>query len=252
MTLHSASIQSRSTLILLALVFAVPALAIPALAETEEPASPQTDVSAPAPAAASAPRLAIYRPPSVGKPTRTVGGGSRGPGDGVPELYVLVPQHVGRTVSEQPSLFWYVDDVPATPIRVDFTLLDEDGIDPLVHVTLEPITRAGTHRVQLSDYDVKLEAGREYEWSISLIPDLSARGKDIVSTGWIDRVTAPSGMDEALSSGGEEARVFIFAENGLWYDALAALEQRSEGDRGEMRAALLRQVGLESVASSGL
>ena len=90
-------------------------------------------------------RLPIYQPPKVGTPARTIGGGSRGPGDGIPDLYVLVPAHVGQTASEQPSLFWYVDELPDVDVRLEFTLLDEDGLDPLVLTTLAKLERAGTH-----------------------------------------------------------------------------------------------------------
>ena len=61
----------------------------------------------------------VYRPPKLGKPRMTVGGGSRGPGKGFPALYVLVPDHVGQTTSSQPSLFWFVDDVPRPTGRID-------------------------------------------------------------------------------------------------------------------------------------
>ena len=245
---------SAAIVAIVAIVFAQPALA-----ESEKSSSAgQIEAGTQVAVAAASARLPVYRPPSVGKPARTVGGGSRGPGDGFTELYVLVPDHVGQTVAEQPSLFWYVDKVPATPVTVEFSLLDEGGIDPLVQATLDPLARPGIHRVELSKYDVKLQSGMEYEWSISLVPDAKSRDKDIVSTGWIDRVDPPSGMDTALASGGEEARAFVFAENGLWYDALSALDQRIEREPGnkdlvKMRADLLRQVGLEGVAaSSGL
>jgi hypothetical protein len=233
------------------------AFALPVLAEPGEPSASSGQVGSETPSVdARPPRLPIYRPPGVGKPARTVGGGSRGPGDGFSELYVLVPDHVGRTASDQPALFWYIDEVPSAPVRIDFTLLDEDGIDPIVQKTLDSPSRAGIHRIQLSEFDVKLQAGAEYEWSISLIPDANARGKDVVSTGWIDRVDAPSGLEQALESGGDEAEVYVLAENGLWYDTLTALDRRIEAEPGNaelatMRNALLRQVGLDTVADSG-
>lgn len=212
-------------------------------------------------AVSSAPTLAgrmpIYRPPKVGKPARSVGGGSRGPGDGFPALYVLVPDHVAQSASDQPSLFWYVSDIPKTPARFAFTLLDEEGIEPLVEATLEAPKRAGIHRIKLSDYDVKLEPGTEYEWSVSIVPDPGERAKDIVSTGWIDCVERPSGLDARLTSEGESRSIHVLADEGLWYDALTALGDRMKSNPddpglGEMRSDLLRQVGLESVASATL
>ena len=242
-------------------VVAPPALAAEADATLQEGDADTT------PSVASAPRvrLPVYQPPRVGKPARTIGGGSRGPGDGYPELYVLVPAHVAQTTLEQPSLFWYVDEVPKFPMRVDFTLLDEDGDDPLVQVSLAAIERAGIHRIRLSDYGVKLQPGIEYEWSVSLVPDEKARSKDIVATGWIDRVATssgtdaePSGTDEkGMNEENKDSAVHVFASKGLWYDALAEIDdqiqaQPNDKELSAMRAALLRQVGLEDVANASL
>ena len=42
-----------------------------------------------------------------------VGGGSRGIADAsIPVMAALVPDHVAGTLSEQPSLFWYIDTAP--------------------------------------------------------------------------------------------------------------------------------------------
>jgi hypothetical protein len=255
---HTSTSHFLSLLALLALLLPAPS----ALSETvgeNDGASEQASTTSVASAAKV--RLPIYQPPKVGKPARTVGGGSRGPGDGIPELYVLVPDHVGQTASEQPSLFWYVDEVPKSPTRIDFTLLDEDGIDPLVQVSLGPINRAGIQRIQLSDYGVKLEKGIEYEWSVSLVPDAKERAKDIVSTGWIDRVAAPSDLDSELaasaSASDKAGAVYVFASKGLWYDALAALDEQIQAQPGDkelsaIRAALLQQVGLDDVAKASL
>ena len=57
----------------------------------------------------------IYRPARVGKPARTVGGGSRGPGVGVPALFVLVPDHVAQTASTQPSRLGFAPAISNPP-----------------------------------------------------------------------------------------------------------------------------------------
>jgi hypothetical protein len=194
-------------------------------------------------------RLPLYKPPKVGKPARTVGGGSRGPGDGYPDVYVLVPAHVAQTAMDQPSLFWYLDEVPKDMDRVVFTLLDEDGIEPLVEVSLKSIDRPGIHRIKLSDYGVKLEQGIEYEWSVSLVPNAASQATGVTATGWIDRVKASPAQDQAS--------VYDLAASGLWYDALATLDEQiasqpGNGDAVKMRAALLRQVGLVAVADATL
>jgi hypothetical protein len=220
----------------------------------EEEAAVQPDET-PAPVAAGPPLagMPIYRPDAVGKPARTVGGGSRGPGDGYPALYVLVPDHVARTVSRQPTLLWYIDAVPKAGTRFEFTLLAEAQDEPTVKATLPTPMSAGIHRIQLADYGALLAPGSEYEWNVALVPDPEDRAKDIVSTGWIDCVERSARLDTRLSEAGSSRVAFVLAEEGLWYDALAALDapsgdSRDQAQAREMRAALLRQVGLEKVA----
>jgi hypothetical protein len=199
-------------------------------------------------------RLPIYKPPRAGKPARTVGGGSRGPGNGIPALYALVPDHVGQTASSQPSLFWYVDGAPPAGVHFEFTLLDEEGILPMAETGLTVPARAGIQRIRLADYGIELQPGMEYEWSVSIVVDPEERSKDIVATGWIDAVKRPGDLDSRLASAGSERAAHVFASEGLWYDALTALGDRIEQtpgstDLNEMRSSLLLQVGLSAVAS---
>ena len=39
----------------------------------------------------------VYKPPLRGVPTARVGGGTRGGGDVATEIYVLTPEHMGRS-----------------------------------------------------------------------------------------------------------------------------------------------------------
>jgi hypothetical protein len=197
----------------------------------------------------------VYQPPKLGKPARTVGGGSRGTTGKVPTLFVVAPEHVGMTTSENPSLFYFVDRVPDSSIRVEFTLLDEKGVEPIVEKALPAPKRAGVQRIRLSDFGVKLDPGAEYEWSVSLVLDPNERSKDIVATSWIERAPESKELKSRLDS--EGATAAVFAEEGLWYDAIGALSDEIDDDPGnvqlaEQRADLLRQVGLDEIAKGAV
>jgi len=218
----------------------------------DEKASDATPHVSSAPKPAARP---VYQPPKLGKPARTVGGGSRGSQAKVPALFVVAPDHVGQTTSAKPSLFYFIDRVPDPSIRVEFTLLDEDGVEPLVETALPTPKRAGVHRIRLSDHGVQLAAGTEYEWSVSLVLDPNERSKDIVATSWIDRIPESGELKSRLAS--EGATATVYAEEGLWYDALAALSDEIDGNPGnvqlaEQRAELLRQVGLDAIAAGAV
>lgn len=226
-----------------------PATAEQSAAEKAEPASALAEETSP-PAVAGG---VVYKPPSLGKPARTVGGGSRGTTGKVPVLFVVTPDHVGQTTSDQPSLFWYIDHVPDGPLRIEFTLLDEEGVDPLVETTLETPKNGGIHRIRIDDYSVKLAPGSEYEWSVALILDPDERSKDIVATGWIDRVQASDELASRLATAGSDQAAGVYAAEGLWYDAVAGLSDQidrnpADAQLHQQRADLLRQVGLDEAA----
>ena len=222
-----------------------------AAAEEVKPVGAPAPVSAPPSVATGG---VVYKPPKLGKPAHTVGGGSRGTSDKVPMLFVVTPDHVGQTTSAQPSLFWYIDQVPDASIRIEFTLLDEESIEPLVEKVLATPKRAGIHRIRMADYGVQLAPGTEYEWSVALILDPNERSKDIVATGWIDRVEPSGQLTARLEAEGQAQTAAVYADEGLWYDAFSALSDQVEHNPADaqlqqQRADLLRQVGLDEAAT---
>jgi len=223
-----------------------------ATAEETRPESAPAPVSARPPAAAAG---VVYKPPARGRPARTVGGATRGTSDKMPVLFVVTPDHVGLTTSAQPSLFWYIDQVPDASIRIEFTLLDEESIAPLVEKFLVTPKRAGVHRIRLADYGAQLVTHTEYEWSVALVLDSNDRSKDIVATGWIDRVEPSEQLVSRLATEGRERAVVVYASEGLWYDAFSTLSDQIDRNPADeqprqQRAALLRQVGLEEAATA--
>jgi hypothetical protein len=214
-----------------------------------EPA--KTEKAKIAPVSSAPPIVPVYVPPKRGKPRARIGGGVRGVDHMWPSLFTLVPDHVGRTIAEQPSLFWYVDALPDPDIRIVFTLMEEEGIDPLIEKPLPRPARAGIQRLDLAAFGGKLETGRSYEWYVALVVDSEQRGRDIVTEGWIDRVEAPGGLADASGA----PSVTDYAENSLWYDALAAAEDAvraapEDPEALRTRDALLLQVGLGAAVPS--
>jgi hypothetical protein len=193
-----------------------------------------------------------YVPPQRGRPVRTEGGATRGRGAPLPSLYVLVPEHAGQTVSEQPSLFWYIDGPLPPSAQIEFVLTDDEAIEPLVQATLPAPAHAGVKRIRLSDHGFRLKKGTEYQWSISIAPDPANPSHDIVASGRITRVDPPADLDERLHDEGASHTPHIYASAGLWYDAFTALSDQidtapapEQGPLVEARGKLLEQVGLE-------
>ena len=221
---------------------------------TAEESAPSKKVESTAakevPAGAAQP-LPVYKPPLRGTPRARVGGGVRSATADWPSLYVLVPEHTGQTISAQPSLFWYVDGPVPEGVPLMFTVFEDTTVEPLVETELPRPQRPGIQRIDLARYGVRLERGTEYEWTVALVIDREHRSSDIVAAGWIDRIEPPS--DLGAGEGASGAR--IYAEHGLWYDAVAAASNaiRADPTNARLRAAreaLLRQVGLGMLASA--
>ncbi len=210
--------------------------------------------TAPQQGATNAPAKVKFRPPTTGAPSVRVTGGSRGTGDSTITLDVLAPDEIGVTTQEQPSLFWF-QSKPAEA-KFELTLLQENKVKPLVQVLVERSTKAGIQRLKLSDHGAKLAPGVEYQWVVALVTDPNNRSTDLVASGVIKRVEPDAELKEKIAKASPASLAGVYAEAGIWYDALAVLADQIEAQPDnaglrQTRADLLAQVGLRAAAQSG-
>jgi hypothetical protein len=196
------------------------------------------------------PSMPVYKPPLRGAPASRVGGGTRGIGSDMPVLAALVPDHTGLTTRDQPSLYWYISE--PTDHFVEFTLIDEQSIQPLAEKRFPVPVQAGVHRIQLADYGLHLLPGKKYRWFVALVPDPDRRSKDIIAGGTIELVAFPVTMQAKVSEAKRADTPHIYAEAGIWYDALSAISEMIDAAPNDpalrrKRASLLEQVGLGEV-----
>jgi hypothetical protein len=199
--------------------------------------------------------MPVYTPPPRGAPGGRVGGSSRGldsrAGDRLPVLSVLAPDHTGLTVQEQPSLYWYLSK--STTYPVELTIIDNQTIQPLIERRISGPIQPGVQRIRLADYGMRLAAGVPYRWSVALVVDPENRSRDVLAGGVIERVALPEALRAQLAGAGEARTPYIYAEAGLWYDALAAISDLIDAAPNNpslrsQRASLLEQVQLAEVA----
>ena len=210
-----------------------------------EPTSPQPQRRE------SAAKAPAYKPPLRGAPGGRVGGGTRGTPGSTFILSVLVPDHTGLTLKEQPSVFWFISSDTSLP--VELTIVDPNATEPLLETRIAAPVKRGMHRVRLADYSVRLAPGVAYQWSVAVIPDTARRSRDILASGTIERVEPAGELGPKLAGAGSEDLASRYAEAGIWYDALEAVSDLIDSSPGDAtsqgyRAALLRQVGLPEIA----
>jgi hypothetical protein len=203
-------------------------------------------------ASAQQSRGITYRPPTkLTRATRTAGTGVRGLCNqlGRIEVTPLVPDnHIGQTLSKRPTFLAYV----AGGKSVEFTLVEPNVEKPLLVKTVTPNAQ-GLVRVDLPEAFPDLEVGKNYRWSISVVCNPNRRSGDVFAQSWIQRVEPSVALTQKLSSANsklEQAR--LYAEAGVWYDAIATLTEANQVDPNDSAirsdlTALLSQVQIQNV-----
>ncbi|MGC4098482.1 MAG: DUF928 domain-containing protein [Nitrospira sp.] len=197
-------------------------------------------------------QLPTYSPPKKLIPRARVGGGLRGTESEEPEIVALVPDHVGLTVKQNPTLNWYLSKTTSHPLQ--FTLNDTRKIRAIYEGFLPTPAEAGVQSINLKDLGLALEPNVQYRWFVSVRRNQDFYSEDKVAGGMIERCE----FSECLTISSakmtcDQESVRTNALIGLWYDAIDCVcslivkEPRDQSLR-KMRAALLRQVGLNGVA----
>jgi len=219
---------ARSTTLLLAL-----ALALPAAAQGQ------------------AGDAIAYKPPAGDLKPRRVAGNMRGAVQSLPSVLVLTPDHLALTVSEQPTLLWFLSAPTRAPVEI--ALVDPRQSAPVLERTVSG-ERAGIQAFRLDEGSVRLERGIAYQWSVALVVDAAQRSRDVVTAGAVMRVEPSPAARDALAAGDAGRRAAVLAAEGIWYDALAALSNALAQHPGDSRLrggriAMLEQAGLAEAAA---
>lgn len=215
---------------------------------SQEPRTPQPSTTVQSQSqTAQAAAAPIYKPPLRGAPGGRIGGGTRGTGTEKIALSVLAPDHNALTISEQPSLYWFISTATSLPVEV--ALMDPRAVEPLLEAQLTGPIQAGMQRIDVARYGIRLAPGVPYRWYVAVVPDAARRSKDILAGGTIERVAPPAELREKLAGAPQQQIPLLYAESGFWYDSLAAfsaLIDAAPADEGlrKQRAALLAQIGL--------
>jgi hypothetical protein len=198
------------------------------------------------------PALPVYTPPRRGTPSspHRVGGGTRS-GKNFPSVTALVPDHTGLTISDQPTLFWFLTEPLDVPLEIVMTETGADG--PILEYRLPPPASAGIQHLHLADHNVHLVPGKQYVWSIAMVIDAAHRSRDVFATGTIERVESSPAISSQIAQASRAEIPVRYAAAGLWYDALASVSDLIESSPGNadfhlQRAALLDQVGLNEAS----
>jgi len=179
-------------------------------------------------------------PPPPGPPPggRPIGGASRGGSLSVcppvkTELTALAPfteepgtvKNVwGLTTVERPSWLFYVPYIKNSAYPAEFVLQDQQS-NPIYQKAIALPERPGVIRVSLPANAPPLEVGKQYRWFFSIYCDQQKESPPIYVEGVIQRVNLKQATVQELNTAEPLKRFAIYAQNGIWYEALTTLAE---------------------------
>ena len=193
--------------------------------------------------------LAEYTPPQKpSRPKETGTNTTRGDSceaNSSARLTALVPfSHVGQTISGHPTFTWFVPDSPPSPLQ--FWLLTRTG--ELLYRT-EIQSQPGIMSISLPSNLPQLSIGQSYQWQVALVCDPNELSSNLVAAAEIQVVQPAASLQSQLAAAQTpQQRIDLYAESGLWYDALA--EARKASETSQNQAAVIEL--LDALASSEL
>ncbi len=172
------------------------------------------------------------------------------------DLIALVPEsYLGLTISERPTFWFYIPYSSTQELSAEFILQESKTKIAVYRATLPLTETPGIVSVSLPKEAKPLEIEKKYTWIFYVIchPINSYPVQGEVVREMINS-KLQSELEEAKSL---RDQVGIYAENGLWYDALTTLAQLRIKDPQNKAlfadwADLLGSVKLQEIASESL
>ncbi|MDZ8082920.1 MAG: DUF928 domain-containing protein [Nostoc sp. DcaGUA01] len=209
-------------------------------------------------------------PPGRTPGGRVRGGATRGDPDFVcpaatPDLTALVPfteeadgvvNVWSQTTLERPSWFFYVPYTKDVANVVEFVLQDGDSNQVYKEAIAIP-DKPGVIRVSLPSTAPALALNKEYRWFFSINCDKGKNAPWTYVEGVIERVGLNQSTLKELENADPLKRYTIYAQKGLWYEAIAILAQlRQKNSKDAALQAqwqnLLASIRLDDVAKKPL
>ena len=192
---------------------------------------------------------AAYKPPQTQKPPSgyTDSSGVRGgcQANGVRPVILLAPvTHVGQTTSLHPTFAWFVPHSQQIPM--EFTLYQFDANDQPSKLAYKQQLQSlpGIMTLSLPQQAQDLTVGKKYLWQLESLCNRNRPSSNLLVRAEIEVVATPSNLKIALSEQRESSqKVNLYAEAGMWYDALnQALASTDHKQQAKVAASLLEDL----------
>ncbi|WP_242037857.1 DUF928 domain-containing protein [Tolypothrix sp. FACHB-123] len=183
--------------------------------------------------AASNQVLASENQPKEGLPGRRIGGGTRGEcSSNAGRLMALVPQNnLALTQQAYPNILFHIPQT-SKPTTIEFVLQDDSRKSVYEKTFTKDASNTKADAGEIinlrwldAQFLPELAIDKKYHWYLSIICDPENRANDIVVHGWIKRVAVEPNLAKKIERASLVERAHIYAQAGLWQDALATLAE---------------------------
>lgn len=196
-----------------------------------------------------------FKPPKRADPPPSAGGSTRGSSclkGNKPLTSLLPPNKLGLTLAERPTFFWFVPESSVKTAK--FLLLTDNNEKVVYETTLTLPNKPGIISFTLPNTAPELAVGKSYHWYLTVVCNSLDSSINPWVDGWVERTQAEARLSENLAKANPQKLPSLYAEAGIWHDALATSVQLRRNDPKNLRARInwwtfLKSVKLTALAS---
>lgn len=126
----------------------------------------------------------------------------------------------GQTTLQQPSFWFYIGYLP--PAHAEFIVQNQDG-EEMSSQSFKLSGTPGIVQFHLPS-EVSLQKNKFYHWYLKIRCNPQGSTDDFVE-GWVQKVELDAAIERQLNPSAPLNNAAIYAENGIWYDALTVLAE---------------------------
>jgi hypothetical protein len=133
----------------------------------------------------------------------------------------------GLTGMTHPTFWFYVPYPKTSIVDISFTLQDESNPSDtqIIYKNLKliPTQTPGMMGIVVPKSSRPLVTNKLYHWFMSLNMSCTIGQRPIFVDGWVQRQDLDGDLSAEINQASARRKVTLYAENGLWYDALGTL-----------------------------
>ncbi len=139
--------------------------------------------------------------------------------------------HIGQTNSTHPTFVWFVPDRQSYPVELQLSEYSPQSANgkgnTIFKVRLQ--SSPGIMSYSLPKDQLGLSSGQKYVWQVAILCNPNRPSEDLVFSAEIIVVDTPMSLQKQLTTVSDSlAKAKLYAEVGLWYDALAEVVQTKD------------------------